>query len=394
MTDSSITTTGDGAFGVIVASDGHVDLRNTAIETFGTAAHGFNIWPGGTANAIGVSVNTHGDFAHGITATAGAEVTAENVIVTTAGAQADGLNLSDTGASITMRGGSVYSANGVGIHGAAAEAGRVLLQDGAVIGSGTGIAIRAGASDDPALAGRLTSLTVEATGGVQIFGDAVVSTGGHSATLSLADNSYWQGAGDGVTSVGIDGTSHWTMTASSDIGALATDGTIEFDSANPYKTLTVGTLATNGGSFILNTQLNEGGAASQTDRIVVTGNASGEGILQIRNNGGTGAYTGTGATDGIQVVQVGGASDANFELGSAAVVGIYDYKLVKADGQNWYLQTEGQDPGNPIDPELPGGHVVDTVPGYNIALAAGREHVLTSLDTFHERVGELRAEEM
>jgi len=153
------------------------------------------------------------------------------------------------------------------------------------------------------------------------------------------------------------------------------------------------------------------GAGSETDKIIVMGDATGSGLINIRNNGGTGAHTGTGATDGNQVVEVGGTSDEEFKLGSAAVIGIYDYQLKKADGQNWSLQTDGDDvvdppidPVGPVDPVIPlpppvnpglgTGHVVDIVPAYNIALPAGQNHVLTSLDKFHERLGELRAEEL
>ncbi|KAA9348011.1 autotransporter outer membrane beta-barrel domain-containing protein, partial [Ochrobactrum quorumnocens] len=194
-----------------------------------------------------------------------------------------------------------------------------------------------------------------------------------------------------------DTTSHWLMTGSSDVGVLSNDGVVEFDAAAPYKTLTAGTLDVNGGSFILNTKLNEGGAASETDKIVVTGDTNGNGFINVRNNGGTGAFTGTGATDGIQIVEVDGASNADFQLGSAAIVGIYDYQLKKADGQNWYLQTDGDDvvnPGEGDGGDSGTGHVVDIVPGYNIALAAAQNHVLTTIDTFHERLGELRADEL
>ncbi|MEJ5027417.1 autotransporter outer membrane beta-barrel domain-containing protein [Brucella anthropi] len=226
------------------------------------------------------------------------------------------------------------------------------------------------------------------------------------------------------------------MTGSSNIGTINDSGSIvrrglldhageiEFSKSGGFSTLEVyGDYRGKNGSFILNTKLNEGGAASETDRIIVTGDASGSGLINVINNGGTGAFTGTGATDGIKIVEIGGASDAEFRLGSAAIIGIYDYQLRKADGQNWYLQTEGQDVINPpVDVVDPGdlgtdddekdnggnggdngdgetdapvtGHVADIIPGYAIGLAAAQNHVLTSLDTFHERLGELRAEEL
>ena len=65
-----------------------------------------------------------------------------------------------------------------------------------------------------------------------------------------------------------------------------------------------GTFVSNGGTLKLDTVLNEGGAASRSDVLVVDGTSVGPGgatNMSIRNAGGTGALT---VGNGILVVQV------------------------------------------------------------------------------------------
>lgn len=101
----------------------------------------------------------------------------------------------------------------------------------------------------------------------------------------------------------------------------------------------------NGGELHLDTVLNTG-AVDTTDVLIldtVTTGAGGATGITITDAGGTGGITGTGATDGIRIVEVrgvGSASDA-FTLSRAVVGGIFEYELNQADGQNWYLQSDG-----------------------------------------------------
>lgn len=394
LANSTIDTTGAGSYGVLAKGAGaSLELRNVGITTTGAGSHGAFASSGGTATITDSTVNTNGDGSHGLSAQDGSSVTATDTTVQTAGPDSAGVYLSDNSTAV-LNHSSIVTLDGPALQTGSGTVSYELTNGTFINGNGTLL-----------LAAADSNTTLTADGNVSLSGDIVAESSNILSDtvidVSLSNSSRWQGAAKGVTSAAIDGTSYWQMTGSSDVGSLSNDGTVEFDAANPYKTLTVGTLDVNGGSFILNTKLNDGGASSETDKVVVTGDANGSGLINIRNNGGAGAVTGTGVTDGIQVVQVGGASDADFQLGSAAIVGIYDYQLVKADGQNWYLQTEGSDvvdgggenpgggTGNPGT-----GHVVDIVPGYNIALSAAQNHVLTSLDTFHERLGELRAEEL
>nr|WP_181377282.1 autotransporter outer membrane beta-barrel domain-containing protein [Ochrobactrum sp. LM19]AJW29934.1 outer membrane autotransporter barrel domain-containing protein [Ochrobactrum sp. LM19] len=408
-----ITTTGEGSAGIFASTAATVNATGSQIMTLGIGSHGAVADTGATVNLVDGGLSTRGANANGLMATGGGLINIAGSTVQTYGVDSVGVSLADDSRA-TLDHTYVDAYFGPALK---TESGNVTfdLKSGANVVGFTGTVLTAASG---------TTTTLMADGKSYLGGDMVAEANDAVIDASLSNGSQWRGAARGVTSASIDGTSYWRMTGSSDVGTLINDGVIEFDAANPYKTLTAGSLAMNGGSFILNTKLNEGGAASETDKIVVTGDATGNGVIHVRNNGGTGAFTGTGATDGIQVVEVGGASDAEFKLGSAAVVGIYDYQLRKADGQNWYLQTEGSDvvdptvdpiggdgenpgngggsgnpgTGNPVvDPGIgnPGtGHVVDIVPGYNIALSAAQNHVLTSLDTFHERLGELRAEEL
>lgn len=111
-----------------------------------------------------------------------------------------------------------------------------------------------------------------------------------------------------------------------------------------------GTFVSNGGQLKLNTVLNEGGANSRSDMLVVDATSTGtRGATRIavNNVGGDGALT-QGA--GIAVVALTNpspsASDPNaFALNGRAVAGVYEYGLFRGDqnGANpdvWYLRSE------------------------------------------------------
>ncbi|NRH23276.1 autotransporter outer membrane beta-barrel domain-containing protein [Pantoea stewartii] len=93
-----------------------------------------------------------------------------------------------------------------------------------------------------------------------------------------------------------------------------------------------------------------GGDDSLTDRLVVTGNTSGASTLFVTNENGGGAQT----LDGIQLISVGGRSDAVFSLGNRVVAGAYDYSLRKGnvsgtDTTGWYLTSFSSAPFSESD---------------------------------------------
>ncbi|EAW1632496.1 fibronectin-binding autotransporter adhesin ShdA [Salmonella enterica subsp. enterica serovar Herston] len=123
-------------------------------------------------------------------------------------------------------------------------------------------------------------------------------------------------------------------------GDLINMGTMTSGSSasTPGNTLYVdGNYTGNGGSLYLNTVLGDDDSA--TDKLVITGDASGTTDLYI-NGIGDGAQT----TNGIEVVDVGGVSTSDaFELKNEVNAGLYTYRLYWNESDNdWYLASKAQ----------------------------------------------------
>ena len=234
------------------------------------------------------------------------------------------------------------------------------------------------------------SAQVRVTGGTQTLSGANVYTGntlvsgtgtlraGAVNTFSAASNFIAQTGGTYDLN-GFDQT----------VASLDNAGTVNLGGA-PGTTLTVtGDYIGNNGLINLNTRL--GGDVSPTDRVVIGGNTSGDATLRVTNIGGSGAPT----TNGIKVVDVGGASNGTFSLlgdyvfnGQQAVIGgAYAYTLQKngiatpADG-DWYLRSSLINPpsGAPAGPIYqPGVPLYEAYPQVMFAL--------NNLPTLQQRVG-------
>jgi autotransporter-associated beta strand protein len=138
-------------------------------------------------------------------------------------------------------------------------------------------------------------------------------------------------------------------------GQLINNGEIRMSSATPASILLVGgNYIGNNGLLTLSTTLGEDNSA--TDKLVVLGSTAGATRVAINNAGGMGAQT----TNGIEIVQVGGASDGSFALQGRVVAGAYEYQLVQGtpngnDG-DWYLSSVanlGPTPPAPPTPPTP-----------------------------------------
>ncbi|ECZ5796622.1 fibronectin-binding autotransporter adhesin ShdA, partial [Salmonella enterica] len=121
-------------------------------------------------------------------------------------------------------------------------------------------------------------------------------------------------------------------------------------SSTPGNTLYVdGNYTGNGGSLYLNTVLGDDDSA--TDKLVITGDASGTTDLYI-NGIGNGAQT----TNGIEVVDVGGTSTSDaFVLKNEVNASLYTYRLYWNESDNdWYLaskaQSDDDDSGSDVTP--------------------------------------------
>ncbi|MDI4915084.1 fibronectin-binding autotransporter adhesin ShdA [Salmonella enterica subsp. enterica serovar Lubbock] len=138
-------------------------------------------------------------------------------------------------------------------------------------------------------------------------------------------------------------------------GDLVNMGTMTSGSSasTPGNTLYVdGDYTGNGGSLYLNTVLGDDDSA--TDKLVITGDASGTTDLYI-NGIGDGAQT----TNGIEVVDVGGVSTSDaFELKNEVNAGLYTYRLYWNESDNdWYLASKAQS-----DDDDSGGDDSDVTP--------------------------------
>ncbi|PTB85835.1 autotransporter outer membrane beta-barrel domain-containing protein, partial [Pseudidiomarina aestuarii] len=155
------------------------------------------------------------------------------------------------------------------------------------------------------------------------------------------------------------------------------DGTIA--PGNSIGTLTIaGNYVGHDGTLEIETVL--GGDDSETDLLVITGDTSGNTFVKVINLGGSGGQT----TEGIKIVDVGGASNGTFSLngdfavnGEQAVVGGAYYYVLQQNGiganssdGDWYLRSRGLSPAAPVYESYP--QVI--VP-------------LIGLSTLHQRVG-------
>jgi autotransporter family porin len=263
-----------------------------------------------------------------------------------------------------------------------------LAVDGSTISSGRGAAIRV-AADQPAdfvinvsngaqLHGgngnllQVDSRTGSATPGAshvtfnvddaRLVGNVSFDAATVDGTLDvfLRNKAQIDGRFINVTSASIDSDSTWLMTGDSSVGhlALGNTGTVALGNGSTFNTLTVDTFDGAGGTLLFNTQL--GDDSSTTDRLIIKGDANGQANVRVLNAGGAGAKT----DKGIELIRVGGASNAQFDLQGRAVGGQYEYFLFKdATNGGWYLRSElatGPDPCL-VDPTLPECTPIDPV---------------------------------
>ncbi|WP_370608751.1 autotransporter outer membrane beta-barrel domain-containing protein [Citrobacter portucalensis] len=169
-------------------------------------------------------------------------------------------------------------------------------------------------------------------------------------TLTLDNGSILTGnvAGDstGAGDMAVKGASVWHLDGDSTVGALTLDnGTVDFrPSATTRLTpafqpvsLALGSLS-GSGTFRMNTDI----ASHTGDMLNVTGNASGNFVLDIKNTG----LEPVSAGAPLQVVQTGGG-DAAFTLkGGKVDAGTWEYGLSK-ENTNWYLKADTPPPVTP-----------------------------------------------
>ncbi|EHA2776892.1 fibronectin-binding autotransporter adhesin ShdA [Salmonella enterica] len=199
-------------------------------------------------------------------------------------------------------------------------------------------------------------------GTLWLAGDGTIGEVGSQQAVNVASDATFGGS-NGTTVNGkvtnegtlVFGDSEETGAIFTLNGDLINMGTMTSGSSSstPGNTLYVdGDYSGNGGSLYLNTVLGDDDSA--TDKLVITGDASGTTDLYI-NGIGDGAQT----TNGIEVVDVGGVSTSDaFELKNEVNAGLYTYRLYWNESDNdWYLASKAQS-----DDDDSGGDDSDVTP--------------------------------
>ncbi|MGE7137325.1 autotransporter outer membrane beta-barrel domain-containing protein [Luteibacter sp. NPDC031894] len=322
LAGSQVGVSGPWGIGIQVQGKATLDLGDTLVEVPGEAGIGVLVHRGSLASLDDVRIVTHGRHGVGLFVAGGSQVTAEGAHIAAAatGATALGVNHGEArlrGSTLEAPGGNAVSTRFQG-DGTA----RVRLDDSTVLGrieSGT------------------PGLSIHARG-TRIDGDAV-RTGKGELEMRLA-NGAWRGRGSRLTSLHLDH-SVWTVTGDSDVGSvrLAAGGRIDVDRAQAgFRSVRVGSWHADpdASGIVLGARLDAGGSLRRqaTDRLLVSGDATGLTPLHVANVGGGGAATTerggpSGPGDGISVVQVAGASMSDaFQLaGDYVAVGPWQYRL-------------------------------------------------------------------
>ncbi|HBS54800.1 MAG TPA: autotransporter outer membrane beta-barrel domain-containing protein [Stenotrophomonas sp.] len=162
---------------------------------------------------------------------------------------------------------------------------------------------------------------------------------GATGTFALTDNATLTGRITGAIDVSVDQGGRWLLTGNSDVAALNVGGggTLALGDGSAFQTLNVaGDFTGNNGTILFNTVLAGDGASS--NKLIIDGDTRGSANVRVNNVGGARAHT----QQGIELIQVGGASHGQFNLAGRAVGGQHEYFLFKgigADG-SWYLRSQ------------------------------------------------------
>ncbi|KPC54425.1 autotransporter outer membrane beta-barrel domain-containing protein [Amantichitinum ursilacus] len=188
---------------------------------------------------------------------------------------------------------------------------------------------------------------LDSTGTVQVASGATLS--GHGVIAGAVINDGTIAALNGALLAAHNG---GNAAGNLSVGKLTNNGVIDLTGQQVGNTLTVnGDYVGNGGLLRVNTVL--GGDDSATDKLIITGNSSGNTNVEVLNAKGAGAQT----VNGIEVIAVKGDSAGQFKLAGRAVAGAYEYDLYQGtptqnDG-NWYLRSQYTGPNPDIDPVPP-----------------------------------------
>ncbi len=226
----------------------------------------------------------------------------------------------------------------------------ITLRNGAELVAGNGVLIDIQPNTrDPALK---VHADVDVSNS-QLRGDIRAGVGA-TGSLALRDNASLIGGMTGAIDVALSQGGQWQLNKNSDVANLTVEngGVVALGDGSAFHTLNVaGNFTGNGGTLAFNTVL--AGDDAATDKLIIGGDTSGTANVRVNNVGGAGAQT----NQGIQLIQVGGVSNGQFNLAGRAVGGQYEYFLFKGTGAdgNWYLRSQLPTQPDPcdVDPTLP-----------------------------------------
>jgi len=434
-TNTNVTTTAAGSTGVSAQDGGTISLTNSTVTVEGNDGSGYFV------NGIGINgvssnitatntvAQTTGTNSPGGLLTNGGTLTIDRGSVTTTGAGSDAFLFMPVTPVPTMS-----QPVSPGISAGDPTAPNTLNINAAMVSSAADAFHVIGVPADINISGSTVTgnngvLLSTESGGTTNLTDTGSTLTGAILTEGVAPGVMGTAPGGSTANVSLTSDT-WNMSGSSTMTSLAENGsTINFAPPAPgadltalasYKTLTANVFTGNAGEINMNTFL--GADSSPSDRIVINemATATTPVSLFIHNTIGPGAPT---TMNGILVVQadpIGTTQPGMFVLDNPELRGgAFTYELFRGgingtDPNDWFLRNVFVAPPEPPEPPTPGvppGPELPTTPPpmplppgeffpiigpelatYGVVQPIARQMGLSTLGTYHERVGDAAAD--
>ncbi|HEN3580134.1 TPA: autotransporter outer membrane beta-barrel domain-containing protein [Yersinia enterocolitica] len=406
-TNMGISTAGVGSIGATAARGGNLNLAGATINTTGASGMVLGTFIGSSISAKNVAGTSTGTSAYALWTQTSSSILLQDSRITTTGMNAGGIYAAGADtiySQVTLDNAQIISQQGAGVRAYGANI-NIDVKNGSQLSGGNGLLVNASTNVGTTTAPLdiISDVNLRADNHSILVGD-IQADANNRVSLALKNSSVWTGAARNAQNIDIDSSSIWNLTNNTDVGSLNVLGQINFIpevSGLPgtiipggnFRTLTVNGDLTGNGSFVFNAQLDDDN--SPTDRLHITGSATGEHYVKVVNQGGLGALT-TGA--GINLIRVDGdALYGQFLMSDMVTAGAYQYYLYQVDGYNWNLQSYlapvgPTDPGEPtvVDPNRPIQPAIayrNEVPGYIAAPWLNAFYGFSTLGRLHERRG-------
>ena len=202
--------------------------------------------------------------------------------------------------------------------------------------------------------------------------------------LVLGNAALWSALASGIDNSGLI-TLTPQATEARLAGTLRNSGRIAIDcsTCSKQRLYVAGDYQGNAGALALAVTL--GADNSDSEKLIIDGNASGVTRVSVSNKGGKGAVT----QRGIKVIQTTSSDAGAFVQAGRAVAGVYDYTLRKGDSfgadlQSWYLTSHANNPEpDPDEPEIYRPEVGSYLANLEVANSMFNMQL-------HDRLGEVR----